>query len=47
MSLFADTDYSMQLKRYMAKLKVTDDALGVLLDTLEEKGVLKDTVIVL
>ena len=37
----------MQLKRYMAKLKVTDDALGVLLDTLEEKGVLKDTVIVL
>ncbi len=46
-SLFDDTDYSDTLKRYMSKLKVTDDALGVLLDTLEAKGVLADTVIVL
>ena len=46
-SLFDDTNYSDTLKRYMSKLKVTDDALGVLLDTLEAKGVLEDTVIVL
>ncbi len=47
LSLFEDTDYSDTLKRYMSKLKVTDDALGVLLDTLDAKGVLDDTVIVL
>ncbi len=47
LSLFDDTAYPITLKRYMSKLKVTDDALGVLLDTLEEKDLLSDTVIVL
>ena len=47
LSLFEDTDYSVPLKRYMSKLKVTDDALGVLLDELDQKGVLDNTVIVL
>ena len=46
-SLFDDTDYPDTLKRYMSKLKVTDDALGRLLDILEEKGILEDTVIVM
>ncbi len=45
--LFEDTDYTTEVKRYMSKLKVTDDALGVLLDELEEKGLLENTVIVL
>ena len=47
MDLFEDTDYSYDLKNYLSKLKVTDDALGVLLDSLEAKGLLCDTVIVL
>lgn len=46
-SLFNDTDYTDTLKRYMSKLKVTDDALGRLLDILEEKDILDDTVIVM
>lgn len=46
-SLFDNTDYTDTLKRYMSKLKVTDDALGRLLDILEAKGILEDTVIVL
>jgi len=45
--LFEDTDYTDTLKRYLSKTKVTDDALGVLLEKLEEKDILKDTVIVL
>lgn len=45
--LFQDTDYSDSLKRYLSKLKITDDALGVLMDLLEEKNLLSDTVIVL
>ncbi len=47
LSLFEDTNYSMELKRYMSKLKVTDDALGALINSLEQKGILQDTVIVL
>ncbi len=46
-SLFEDTDYSDMLKRYLSKLKVTDDSLGVLLKELESKNALKDTVIVM
>ncbi len=46
-SLFDDTDYSPELKRYLSKLKVTDDSLGVLISELEKKGVLDDTVIVM
>lgn len=45
--LFSDTNYPDTLKRYMSKLKVTDDALGKLLTILESKGILDDTVIVL
>ncbi len=44
--LFADTDYSEEMKRYLSKLKVTDDFFGVLLETLEAEGILEDTVIV-
>lgn len=47
LSLFEDTNYSMELKRYMSKLKVTDDALGTLIELLDQKGILDDTVIVL
>jgi len=47
LDLFDDTDYSITLKRYLSKLKVTDDALGKLLEILEEKNILDDTVIVL
>ena len=46
MDLFPE-DYSTELKRYMSKLKVVDNAIGILLDGLEERGILDDTVIVL
>ena len=42
-----DTDLSLEMRRYMSKLKVTDDALGVLIDGLEERNILDDTVIVI
>lgn len=45
--LFSNTNYSDNVKRYLSKTKVTDDALGVLLDNLEEHNLLEDTVIVL
>jgi phosphoglycerol transferase MdoB-like AlkP superfamily enzyme len=41
------TDYPTDLRRYMSKLKTLDNALGILLDRLEEAGILDDTVIVL
>lgn len=47
LDLFEDTDYDMSLKRYMSKLKVLDNAIGTLIDGLEEQGKLEDTVIVL
>lgn len=40
-------DYNIKLKRYMSKLKVLDDGLGVLLKGLEDQGKLDDTVIIL
>ena len=40
-------NYHIKLKRYMSKLKVLDDGLGVLLKGLESQGKLEDTVIVL
>ena len=40
-------DYDIKLKRYMSKLKVLDDGLGVLLNGLEKQGKLDDTVIIL
>lgn len=45
--LFQDTEYTDSEKRYLSKVKVTDDALGVLLSELEKTNQLKDTVIVL
>jgi len=48
--LFEDSkydEYNIKLKRYMSKLKVLDEGLGVLLDGLEKQGKLDDTVIVL
>lgn len=40
-------DYNTKLKRYMSKLKVLDDGLGVLINGLREQGKLEDTVIVM
>ena len=40
-------DYPKELKRYMSKLKVVDNAIGILLDGLEKRDILDDTVIVL
>ncbi|MBQ6841208.1 MAG: sulfatase-like hydrolase/transferase [Bacilli bacterium] len=39
--------YSKTLRRYMSKLKVLDNSLGILLEGLEQRGILDDTVIVL
>ena len=47
LDLFANTNYSTSLKRYMSKLKELDLALERLLELLEERGVLDDTVIVM
>lgn len=47
LDLFSHTDYPMTTKRYMSKLKELDLALARLLELLEEKGVLDDTVIVM
>ena len=47
LDLFADTGYDITLKRYMSKLKELDNAIGVLLEGLEEQGKLEDTVLVL
>ena len=46
MSEFSDKGYSEEVQRYLSKLKRTDDALGKLMDLLEEQGLLEDTVIV-
>lgn len=47
LAMFKDTNYDITLQRYMSKLKVLDDAIGKLLELLEEKNILDDTVIVL
>lgn len=47
LDLFNDTNYTMPAKRYMSKLKELDLALERLLEILEEKDILDDTVIVL
>ncbi len=47
LDLFADTNYNISLKRYLSKLKEFDNAIGALLEGLEEQGKLDDTVIVL
>lgn len=42
-----DTDYPEDVRRYMSKLKILDDGLGILLEGLEDRNILNDTVIVL
>ncbi len=45
--LFANTNYHSTIKRYLSKVKVFDNALGILLNGLEESGKLDDTVILM
>ena len=47
LSITENTYYSMEVRRYMSKLKTFDNSLGILIDRLEEAGKLDDTVIVL
>lgn len=47
LSITENTDYPMDLRRYMSKLKTLDNALGILMDRLSDAGILDDTVIVL
>lgn len=47
LSLYEDMDIRTDLKRYKSKLKILDNALGILLNGLEKKGILDDTVIVM
>lgn len=47
LSITDGTDYPMDLRRYMSKLKTLDNALGILLEKLENAGILDDTVIAL
>ena len=46
-SMTDKTGFNPEIRRYMSKLKVLDNALGVLLKGLEEKGILEDTVLVM
>lgn len=41
------SDYPSDVKVYMSRLKVVDEAIGILIDGLEERGLLEDTVIAL
>ena len=47
LSITEGTDYSMELRRYMSKLKTFDNGLGILVDKLKASGKLDDTVIVM
>ena len=47
LSITEGTDYSMEVRRYMSKLKTFDNGLGILLDKLKASGKLNDTVIVM
>ena len=47
LSITDGTDYSMEVRRYMSKLKTFDNGLGILLDKLKASGKLDDTVIVM
>lgn len=46
-NLTKGTGYASDVRRYMSKLKILDNGLGVLLEGLEKRGILDDTVIVL
>ena len=45
-SMTNGTNYPSDVRRFMSKLKIVDDALGVLIDGLSKRGILDDTVIV-
>lgn len=45
--LTKDTKYPSDVRRYMSKLKILDDGLGLLLEGLKSRGILDDTVILL
>ena len=47
LDLYSDTNYSIELKRYLSKMKVLDNSLGILIEGLKERNILDDTVIVL
>ena len=47
LSITEGSNYSMDLRRYLSKLKTLDNALGILFERLEVAGKLDDTVIVL
>jgi len=47
LSMTENTGYSMDIRRYLSKLKVLDNSLGILMNGLEERQILDDTVIVL
>ena len=44
---FKNEKYNLTTKRYMSKLKVLDNAIGILIEGLKERNLLDDTVIVL
>ena len=46
-SIFKKTKYSFEIKQYLSKLKIVDEMLGILMDKLEAKGILDDTVFVM
>lgn len=46
-NLTKGTGYPSDIRRYMSKLKILDNGLGVLLEGLKTRGILDDTVIVL
>ena len=47
LSITENSGYSMELRRYMSKLKTLDNSLGILLEKLKASNTLDDTVIVL
>lgn len=47
LDLYKDENWDITAKRYMSKLKIVDNAIGELLQELEDSGKLEDTVIML
>ena len=47
LNVFKNEKYNAATKRYMSKLKVLDNSLGILINGLEERNILEDTIIVL
>ena len=47
LDVFKDSGYNATTKRYLSKLKVLDNAIGILIEGLKERNLLDDTVILL